>query len=43
MSKDHHKNSFDEGTLHKLDIFQAYAEAWLGVFSVTKMEEKMCG
>lgn len=35
MSIDHHKNSFDEGTLTKLDIFQAYAEAWLGIWSVT--------
>lgn len=35
MSKNHHKQAFDEGTLTKLDIFQAYAEAWLGILSVT--------
>lgn len=35
MAKNHHKEAYDEGTLTKLDIFQAYAEAWLGIWSVT--------
>lgn len=35
MAIDHHKNSFDEGTLTKLDIFQAYAQSWLSILSVT--------
>lgn len=33
---DHHRNSFDEGTLTKLDIFQTYAESWLSIFAVTR-------
>lgn len=36
MSIDHHKNSFDDGTLTKLEIFQAYAQAWLSIFAVTR-------
>lgn len=35
MSINHHKEAYDEGTLTKLDIFQAYAEAWLGIMTVT--------
>lgn len=36
MSIDHHKKSFDEGTLTKLEIFEAYAKSWLSILSVTR-------
>lgn len=36
MSIDHHKKSFDDGTLTKLEIFEAYAKSWLSIFAVTK-------
>lgn len=36
MAIDHHKHSFDEGTLTKLDIFQAYAQSWLSIMAVTR-------
>lgn len=35
MAIDHHKHSFDEGTLTKLEIFQAYAQSWLSILAVT--------
>lgn len=32
MQKDLHEKPFDEGTLKKLDIFEAYTKQWLPTF-----------
>lgn len=32
MGKDIHEDIFDEATITKLEIFEAYAQAWLPVF-----------
>lgn len=35
---DHHKKSFDSGTLFKLEIFESYAKEWIPVFLKSKFE-----
>ena len=38
MQKDLHEKPFDEGTLKKLDIFEAYTKQWLPTFIMNNFE-----
>ena len=38
MQKDLHEKPFDEGTLKKLDIFEAYTKQWLPTFIMNNYE-----
>lgn len=41
MQKDLHEKPFDEGTLKKLDIFEAYTKLWLPTFVMNKFESEI--
>lgn len=42
MRKDLHDKPFDEGTLKKLDIFEAYTKQWLPTFVMNNYESEIC-
>ena len=42
MQKDLHDKPFDEGTLKKLDIFEAYTKQWLPTFVMNNYESEIC-